>query len=102
MNRLLQTFSKINFPKNSSGNTIRVPNSLDSDQDRHYVGPDLGPNCLQRLSTDDTENELICMMSSTAQGDNELLNVLNSLRQSMEEVRDILSKLKPLLVRSSL
>ena len=26
-------------------------NSLDPDQARHIVGPDLGPNCLQRLST---------------------------------------------------
>ena len=33
-------------------NTIRVSNSLDPDQVRHYVGPDLGPNCSQRLSTD--------------------------------------------------
>ena len=24
-------------------------NSLDPDQARHFVGPDLGPNCLQRL-----------------------------------------------------
>ena len=29
-----------------------MSNSLDPDQDRH-VGPDLGPNCLQRLSEDD-------------------------------------------------
>ena len=29
---------------------MRVANSLDPDQDRHFVGPDLGPNCLQRLS----------------------------------------------------
>ena len=28
-------------------------NSLDPDQARHFVGPDLGPNCLQRLSADD-------------------------------------------------
>ena len=28
---------------------LRVSNSLDSDQDRHCVGPDLGPNCLQKL-----------------------------------------------------
>ena len=35
-------------------NTIRVSNSLDPDQARHYVGPDLGPNFLQRLSADDT------------------------------------------------
>ena len=27
--------------------TIRVSNSLDLDQDRRSVGPDLGPNCLQ-------------------------------------------------------
>ena len=28
-------------------------NGLDPDQDRRFVGPDLGPNCLQRLSADD-------------------------------------------------
>ena len=27
---------------------MRVSNSLDPDQARHFVGPDLGPNCLQR------------------------------------------------------
>ena len=31
-----------------------MSNSLDPDQDRHFVGPDLDPNCLQRLSTDYT------------------------------------------------
>ena len=33
-----------------------MSNSLDPDQDRHYVGPDLGQNCLhcsKRLSQDD-------------------------------------------------
>ena len=34
-------------------NTIRVSNSLDLDQARHFVGPDLGANCLQRLSAED-------------------------------------------------
>ena len=34
-------------------NTKRVLNSLDPDKDRHFVGPDLGPNCWQRLSVDD-------------------------------------------------
>ena len=29
-----------------------VSNGLDPDQDQHYVGPDLCPNCLQRLSVD--------------------------------------------------
>ena len=43
-------FSKLNVSKNSFRNTIKVSNCLDPDQDRHSVGPDLGPNCLQRLS----------------------------------------------------
>ena len=30
-----------------------VSNNLDPDQDHIFVGPDLGPNCLQRLSADD-------------------------------------------------
>ena len=31
-----------------------MSSSLDPDQARQDVGPDLGPNCLQRLSADDT------------------------------------------------
>ena len=34
---------------------ISVSNSLDPDQARNYVGPDLGPNCLQRLQPDDND-----------------------------------------------
>ena len=30
-----------------------MSNGLDPDQDQHSVGPDLSPNCLQRLSADD-------------------------------------------------
>ena len=40
-----------------------VSNSLDPDQARPYVWPDLGPNCLQRLSADDTSRQrdrLVC------------------------------------------
>ena len=37
-----QLFREIKFR-----NTIRVSNRLDPDQVRHFVGPDLGPNCLQ-------------------------------------------------------
>ena len=44
---------KISSFKNSFRNTIRVSNGLNPDKDRHSVGPDLGPNCLQRLSADD-------------------------------------------------
>ena len=46
-------FFKLTFSKKSFRNTIRVSNSSDPDQARHFVGPDLGPNCLQRLSADD-------------------------------------------------
>ena len=43
-------FSKSTFSKNYFRNTIRVSNNLDPDQVQHFVWPDLGPNCLQRLS----------------------------------------------------
>ena len=52
-------FFKIIFSKNSFRNTIRVSNSLDPDQDRRSVGPNLGPNCLQRLSADDKSGRLV-------------------------------------------
>ena len=35
-------------------NAIRVSNNLDPDQARQFVGPDLSPNCLQRLSAVNT------------------------------------------------
>ena len=35
-----------------------MSNSLDPDQDRHSVGPDLGPNGLQRLSADEKNLQL--------------------------------------------
>ena len=31
---------------------------MDLDQARHFVRPDLGPNCLQRLSADDTSRQM--------------------------------------------
>ena len=46
-------FFKLTFSKKSFRNTIRVSNSLDPDQARGFVGPDLDPYCLQWLSTDD-------------------------------------------------
>ena len=39
-------------------NTIRLSNSLDPGQDQHSVGPDLSPNCLQRLSGDNKRSRL--------------------------------------------
>ena len=47
-------------------NNIIVSNHLDPDQDRHFVVPDLGPNCLQRLNQQMTKvaaiasKEFIC------------------------------------------
>ena len=41
-------FSKLTFVKNSFKKTVIASNGLDPDQDRRSVGPDLGPNCLQR------------------------------------------------------
>ena len=36
--------------------TTSVSNGLNPDQDRRYVGPDLGLNCLQSLSADDNSS----------------------------------------------
>ena len=51
-------YSKLTFSKNSFRNTIRMSNGLDPDRDRRSVGPDLGPNCLQRLSPNDKSRHL--------------------------------------------
>ena len=45
-------FFKLSLKK-TLRNTIRVSNSLDPDQAWHFVGPNLDPNCLQRLSEND-------------------------------------------------
>ena len=42
------------FSKRSFGNISGVSSSLNPDHARRFVGPDLGPNCLQRLSADYT------------------------------------------------
>ena len=43
-------FSNFNFLFQKVGfrRIIRASNGLDPDQDQHSVGPDLGPNCLQK------------------------------------------------------
>ena len=55
-------FSKVTFSKNSFRNTIGVSNSLGPDQVRHSVGHDLGPNCVQRLSADDTSSQRVSLL----------------------------------------
>ena len=46
-------FQKKFFSKTLSGTLSDIEsNSLDPEQDRHFVGPDLDSNCLKRLSTE--------------------------------------------------
>ena len=57
----LKTFSKKNLLGIPS-----VSNSFDPDQAQCFVGPDLGPNCFQRLSADDkvvTSGERVALIS---------------------------------------
>ena len=42
-----------------------MSNSLDPDQARRFVGPDLGPNCLPRLSADDTGRQRVNSTTTT-------------------------------------
>ena len=39
-----------------------MSNCLDPDQAQHFVGPDLGPNCLQKLSADATSRQSVNAM----------------------------------------
>ena len=45
----LLIFSSLIFSSSSFRNTISMSNSLDPDQAQCYIGPDLGPNCLQKI-----------------------------------------------------
>ena len=56
-------FSKSFFSKKSFRNTFRVSNILDSDQARRHVRPNLGPNCLQSLSVDNTSRQRVIQVS---------------------------------------
>ena len=56
-------FSKSTFLKKSCRNTIRVSNSLDPNQAQHFVRPDQGPNCLQKLSAEVPFVIKICVLS---------------------------------------
>ena len=47
-------FSKAIFSKTLFRITIRGSISLDPDQAGHFIEPDLGQNCLQRISADET------------------------------------------------
>ena len=52
-------FPKSSFSENVFRNTIKVSNSWDSDQARHFVWPDLSPSCLQSLLEDNTSKQRV-------------------------------------------
>ena len=51
-----------------------MSNSLNPDLVRRFVVPDLGPNCLQRLSADDNNRQRVNACVTTAT-DNILFNI---------------------------
>ena len=53
---LLIFFSKSTFSKKKH---FRVSNRLDPEQARRFVGPGLVPNCLQKVSTDETSERRV-------------------------------------------
>ena len=61
----LLIFSTSTFFKNSLRIMIRVLNGLDPDPARHFVGPNLGPDCLHRLSAVDTSTQRVNIKKSS-------------------------------------
>ena len=51
----LLSFFRITFFEKFFQEYHQCQNSLDLDQAQRFVGPDLGPNCLQKLSAEDKE-----------------------------------------------
>ena len=54
-----------------------MSNSLNSDQARQFVGPDLCPNCLQRLLADDTGGQRVKAKIAYSDFDTRKLNAEN-------------------------
>ena len=67
---MLGNFPCLLFSKNSFRKTISVSNSLDLGS----VGPDLAPNCLQRLSAD---NKSCCLQGKDKVWTSNYLNLSN-------------------------
>ena len=74
-------FFKVNFfEKFFQEHYQSVKQFLDPDQARHFVGPDLGPNCLQRLSADNTRRQSLNGFLTTGK---ELMVVVFSLQENL-------------------
>ena len=68
-----------------------MSNSLDPDQARRIVGPDLGPNCLPRLSADDTGRQRVKQMLDLHVVSNYLLFILEEQSDQMSALLGILN-----------
>ena len=53
-----------------------MSNSLEPDQAPLSVGPDLGPNCLQKLSADDTSRQKLKMNSASFKASVQILYII--------------------------
>ena len=56
-------FQNQHFQKIISGIPSKCQDSLGPGQARHFVGSDLGPNCLQKLSSDDSSRQSLKVKS---------------------------------------
>ena len=66
-------------------NTISVSNSSDPDHDRQSVRPDLGPNCLQRLSADDKVAASKKIVNTTGMHQNETKKMIDRLNHCLSK-----------------
>ena len=71
-------FLRIKFSKKSLSRTLSVSIGLDPDQDRQSVGPDSGPNCLQRSPTDNTIDRVTNMTVFVSHGNSVSSDLFNS------------------------
>ena len=63
-----------------------MSNCFDPDQARRFVGPDLGPNCLKRLSADDTSIGNV-LDRYTVSNANYIFNSYKSLIMAHREIK---------------
>ena len=60
-----------------------MSNSLDPDQARRFVGPDVGPKCLPRSSADDTGRQSVNILSLS------ILQIIQTVYFGLSVVNDI-------------
>ena len=83
------------FQNNSFRKAYKCQNNLDPDQDQYFVGPDLGPNFLQRLSADDKSP----LSTSSDQESNTMYTdqTAPGLKRAYENINTLISQPKHML-----